>query len=312
MRPYALLVAATLIWGSTFVLVKDVTAAVPPSWLVGIRFTCATAVLAVCFLKRRALYLDRGTVRAGLACGLALFCAYYLQTWGITDTTPGKNAFLTATYCVIVPFLAWATLRRRPTRYSLMGAACALAGVGLISLGGGVGIRTGDALTLAGALFFALHIVLVARFTRACDPYVLTMWQFAGVGVCGLTVALISEPMPTWSALEASDLATVAYLTVFATTVALLLQNVAQSRLAPATASLILTFESVFGVVFSVIMGAEQLTGRLLAGFALIFASVLIAEVLPAWLQKRRTLQGAGPSEPATAEVLVPKMAGEA
>lgn len=112
MKYRLLILCATLIWGSTFVLIKDMTNHISPAWILGIRFSCAAIILALIFLKKRRLYFERHHVIGGLLCGLALFLAYYLQTVGITDTTPGKNAFLTSVYCVIVPFLAWVTTKK--------------------------------------------------------------------------------------------------------------------------------------------------------------------------------------------------------
>jgi drug/metabolite transporter (DMT)-like permease len=106
MRYRILIVIATVIWGSSFVVVKDLTNQVSPAWILVVRFTGAAIVMAVALLGRRQLYFEKSHVGYGLLFGLAMFFAYYLQTIGITDTTPGKNAFLTGTYCVMVPFLS--------------------------------------------------------------------------------------------------------------------------------------------------------------------------------------------------------------
>ena len=290
MRYYAMIITATIIWGSTFVLVKDVTEVMGPAWLVGTRFALAAVILALFFFKERSIYLDKRNALYGCVCGFVLFAAYYVQNVGITDTTPGKNAFLTATYCVIVPFSAWLLMRRRPTRFSIAGAAIALTGIGLISLSGDFTVRFGDALSLGCAFFFALHITLISMLTSEKNALAITIWQFAVVGACGLTVAGLTEPIPDLARFDVGDVLAVGYLTVFATALALLMQNTAQPHMTPATASLILTFESVFGASFSILLGAEELTLRLFVGFALVFSSVLVAEVLPAWLDKRRRL----------------------
>lgn len=290
MRYYAMIITATIIWGSTFVLVKDVTEVMGPAWLVGIRFALAAVILALFFFKERSIYLDKRNALYGCVCGFVLFAGYYVQTVGVTDTTPGKNAFLTATYCVIVPFSAWLLMRRRPTRFSIAGAAIALTGIGLISLNGNFTMRFGDALSLGCAFFFALHITLISMLTSEKNALAITIWQFAVVGACGLTVAGLTEPIPDLAQFDVGDVLAVGYLTVFATALALLMQNTAQPHMTPATASLILTFESVFGASFSILLGAEELTLRLFVGFALVFSSVLVAEVLPAWLDKRLRL----------------------
>jgi len=281
MRYRVLIIIATIIWGSSFVIVKDVTNLLSPAWILAVRFTAAAVIMGVALLGRRHLYFERSHVGFGLLFGLAMFMAYYLQTIGITDTTPGKNAFLTGTYCVIVPFMAWALLRRRPNRYNIVAAVLCIVGVGFISLDGDLSIRFGDAMTLACACFYALHIILVSRFAEGRDVYVLTLWQFVGVALCSCAVGLVAEPAPAWGSLPLECWASLAYLTIACTTLALLFQNIGQAHLPPASAALLLSLEAVFGVAFSVALGAEQLTARVVIGFALVFAAIVVSEVLP-------------------------------
>ena len=281
MRYRLLIIAATIIWGSSFVIVKDVTNSMPPAWILVVRFTVAAIIMAVAFLKYRELYFERSHVGFGLLFGLAMFLAYYTQTIGITDTTPGKNAFLTVTYCVIVPFLAWVLVRRRPNRYNIVAAVLCIVGIGFISLDGSLTMRFGDAMTLVCAVFYALHITLVSQFAQGRNIYVLTMWQFVGVAICSLIVGGLFEPMPDWAAVPMDCWISLAYLAVACTTVALLFQNIGQAHLPPASAALLLSLEAVFGVAFSVALGAETLTLRIVFGFALVFAAIIISEVLP-------------------------------
>ena len=281
MRYRLLIIAATIIWGSSFVIVKDVTNSMPPAWILVVRFTAAAIIMAVAFLKYRELYFERSHVGFGLLFGLAMFLAYYTQTIGITDTTPGKNAFLTGTYCVIVPFLAWVLVRRRPNRYNIVAAVLCIVGIGFISLDGNLTMRFGDAMTLVCAVFYALHIILVSQFAQGRNIYVLTMWQFVGVAICSLIVGGLFEPMPDWATVPMDCWVSLAYLAVACTTVALLFQNIGQAHLPPASAALLLSLEAVFGVAFSVALGAETLTLRIVFGFALVFAAIIISEVLP-------------------------------
>ena len=281
MRYRLLIIAATIIWGSSFVIVKDVTNSMPPAWILVVRFTAAAIIMAVAFLKYRELYFERSHVGFGLLFGLAMFLAYYTQTIGITDTTPGKNAFLTGTYCVIVPFLAWVLVRRRPNRYNIVAAVLCIVGIGFISLDGSLTMRFGDAMTLVCAVFYALHIILVSQFAQGRNIYVLTMWQFVGVAICSLIVGGLFEPMPDWAAVPMDCWVSLAYLAVACTTVALLFQNIGQAHLPPASAALLLSLEAVFGVAFSVALGAETLTLRIVFGFALVFVAIIVSEVLP-------------------------------
>ena len=286
MRYRILIVIATIIWGSSFVIVKDVTSYLSPAWILVVRFSAAAVIMACALLGRRHLYFERSHVGYGLLFGLAMFLAYYLQTIGITDTTPGKNAFLTGTYCVMVPFLAWGMAHKRPNRFNLVAALLCIIGVGFISLGGSdegslLSMRFGDAMTLGCAVFYAVHIVLVSMFAKGRDIFVLTMWQFAGIAVCSLLAGLVLEPGPTWATVPVEGWVSLAYLTIACTTLALLFQNIGQAHIPPASASLLLSLEAVFGVAFSVAFGAETLTLRVILGFALVFAAIVVSEVLP-------------------------------
>ena len=278
-----LIVVATIIWGFSFVVVKDAVDAVPPAWLMGMRFTATGVILAAAFHKTLRRNFDVSHLMAGAVLGVLSFLGFWIQTIGITDTTPGRNAFLTATYCVMVPFLYWIVAKRRPTVYNLVAAVLCIAGVGFVSLGGdfSFSMRWGDAMTLLGAVFFAIHMVMVPVFASRHDVMTITIVQIATSGLCGLAIGIASEPTPNVSALGIDFWIQLGYLVVFASCLAMVFQNVAQAKIPPAQAALLLSLESVFGVVFSVLLYGEQLTWMLVAGFALIFAAIVISEIFP-------------------------------
>lgn len=279
------LLSAALIWGSSFIVMKDAVDAIPVFLLLAVRFTLACALLGVLFI-RRMRKASRASLGHGLIIGLLLFLAYGAQTIGLTGTTPGKNAFLTAIYCVLVPFIMWLLFRKRPTAWNWTAAALCITGVGLVSLTGDMTIMPGDAWTLLGGVFFALHVVAVSHFSEHDDPVVLTVWQFAGAAVCCWISTFAAEGMPAPIPQEA--LFGVLYLSVFATAAALLLQNVGQSMTSAASASILLSLESVFGVLFSVLLGREGLTVQSAAGFLAIFIAVIASETQFAFLRKGR------------------------
>lgn len=287
-----LIIAATLIWGSSFVIVKDTTGVIGPAWILLIRFAMAALILAVFLIKKRKLYFKREYVCYGALFGLLMFMGYYLQTIGVTDTTPGKNAFLTGTYCVLVPFIAWPIAKRKPHAANIVAAFVCLAGIGFVSLDSGLSMSFGDAMTLACALFYALHICVVARFSQGRDIYVLTMWQFVFVTVFSGIAALLFEAPLDLQSIGIDTWESLLYLGIACTTLALLFQNVGQQKLAPSTASLLLSLESPFGVAFSVALGAELLSAKMVFGFALIFAAILISEVLPTMRKADRSPSG--------------------
>ena len=266
---------ATIIWGSSFIIVKDVTDVWPPAFLLAFRFSVAFVLLCLVFRKKLKI-INREYLKSGVLIGLMLFLAYYTQTVGITDTTPGKNAFLTAIYCVLVPFLFWAVDKNKPDIYNVAAALICIAGIGMVSLTETFTIGFGDSLTLVGGFFYAAHIVCVAETAKDKDPWIIAALQFGFAALFSWIVTGVAEPRPT--DFGADVLGGVLYLSVFCTAIALSLQNFGQKYTHPSAAAIILSLESVFGVVFSVIFYHEVLTAKIVSGFVLIFVSVLISE----------------------------------
>lgn len=280
-----MLFAAALIWGTSFFIMKNALDVIPVFFLLAVRFTAGAVLLAlVCWKKWKDFtpdYLWRGAVIGGF-----LFLAYSVQTFGLALTTPSKNAFLTAVYCVIVPFLTWAVVKTRPDRYNIAAALLCVTGVGLVSLTGELTVNTGDLLTLCCALFYASHIVAVAKVSPEKDIYLLTVFQFAFAGLFAWMGGLLTETFPAQALTRPEVLLPLAYLGVMATTVALLFQNVGQVWSDPASASVILSLESVFGVLCSVLFAGDQVSGRMLLGFALIFVAVVCSETKLRFLRR--------------------------
>ncbi len=283
------LFAAAIIWGSSFFVVKNAVDVMPPNFLLGIRFTIGCVLLAIVFHKRLAKLNKDYFIKGGII-GFCLFAAYSIQTIGITDTTPGKNAFLTAIYCVIVPFLYWLVDKNRPGIYNFIAAIICIIGIGLVSLTDGFSIGFGDSLTLISGFMYAAHIIAVSKLAGDKDPIVITILQFGYAAIFSWVVTLLFETPPALSVFNGSTIGAVLFLGICATGVALLCQNIGQKYTDPSAASIILCLESVFGVLFSVIFYGEQLTLRLFIGFVLIFIAILISETKLSFLKQKRQL----------------------
>ena len=163
-----MLLAAPIIWGSAFVVMKHSLDSFTPLYLLAFRFTAAALILALVFWRswRR---LDRGYLLGGLATGTLLFLAYAFQTFGLEGTTAGKNASLTAVYCVIVSFLNWAVARKRSDKWNILAAVVCIAGIGLVTLpgeGGDLTMGLGDA-----RLALAVAVGRAGRGLYACASY---------------------------------------------------------------------------------------------------------------------------------------------
>lgn len=283
-----LLILAPIIWGSSFVVMKHSLDSFTPFYLLAFRFTAAAIILGLVFWKSWK-QMDREYLKAGFIIGTLLFLAYALQTFGLDRTTSGKNAFLTAVYCVIVPFLYWAIARKRPDKWNLLAALICIVGIGMVSLsndGGALSVNLGDALTLAGGFFFAAHIVAVNKYAEGRDIFLITTLQFAFFGAWSWVGALVfQEPFPT--NLSAPTLWGLLYLIVFSSCGALLFQNIGQKYTAPATSAVLLSLEAPFGVLASILVKEEQLNAVMVVGFALIFVAILCSETKFSFLRKK-------------------------
>lgn len=274
------IILATLIWGTSFFIMKNTLDNIGTFYLLAIRFTMASVLLAVIFFPKLKL-IDAGYLKGGALIGAFLALAYVTQTIGLTYTTPGKNAFLTAIYCLIVPFLNWAVAGSRPDIYNISAAVMAMAGIGLVSINPSAEsmLNIGDLLTLCGGFLFACHIIAVNRVSYQRDVVLLTVLQFAFAAVYLWPASLIFDEFP--AVLGHETLLSLAYLGIMCTAAALLLQNIGQKYTPPSTAALLLSLEAVFGVIFSVIFADERLSLPLVIGFGLIFLALVVSEVKP-------------------------------
>ena len=279
------LLLTTLIWGSSFVILKDTLGSIPTLWVLAIRF-CGAAILLALFCIARYKKLDRGYLKGGVIMGLCVSAAYVVQTYGLVYTTPGKNAFLTAAYCVMVPFLAWWLNKKKPDAFNISAAFLCIAGIGFVSLGKDLSVNIGDALTVCCGFFYGLHIIATDKYVEGRDPLLLTALQFAVSGAVLLCAALISGPLPR--NIPSSAWTGTAYLCVMCSAVCYLLQTVGQKYTPPSAASVIMTLESVFGTVISIIFYGERLTVSIGVGFVLIFASIIVSETKLSFLQKKQ------------------------
>lgn len=279
----ALLVVAIL-WGTSLTIVKQASSTFNPNFILAIRFSLACLVLAIIFFKKIKA-TRRSDLKSGLIIGICLFLAYSSQTLGVTFTTPGRSGFLSASYCVIVPFLAWGISKTKPDRYNVMAAFFCIAGIFFIAMTGenssifssNINAIYGDGLALLSGFLFASHIVAVGKLGRGKDPILITILQFGVAAILAwLTTGLFEDNSTiVWSSQPIFE---ILYLALMCTAVALLLQNIGQKYTNPSSAAIILGFESVFGVAFPVLLGIESLTINSVIGFILIFIAIIISE----------------------------------
>ena len=277
------LVAMTAVWGSTFVLIKDVLARMPVADFLAVRFVVAALAMVVSF-GRQVRRLDRRQVGRALGLGLIYGAGQLLQTWGLARIAPSVSGFATGMYVVFTPMLAWLLLRQRVAPIVWLAVLLATAGLALLSLHG-LAIDAGVWLTLASAALYALHIVLLGQWSRAGEAVAMSAVQVVAIAlVCLLATAPRGPVLPpdpgTWFA--------VLYMALVAGAGAMVMQTWAQAHLPAARAAIVMTTEPVFAAAFAVAFGSDVLTGRMLAGGALVLAAMYLVELLPQ--RTRRTL----------------------
>jgi drug/metabolite transporter (DMT)-like permease len=281
------LLTVAMVWGSSLIVVKSSTDTIPPNFLLALRFTIACITLCLIFHRKFKL-LNKDYLRCGFIIGLCLFAAYCSQTIGVIFAMPGKSAFISSSYCVIVPFLFWIVDKKRPNKYNLVAAFFCTIGIIAASVTKNFSITKGDSLALLSAFLFAAHIVSVAVYGKSKDPILITILQFGFSALFSWIVSLLLE-QPAKTVWTLSNVGGVLYLALACTALSLLLQNVGQKYTDPSSASLLLSMESVFGIFFSVIFFHETVNIRLTLGFILILIAIIISETKLSFL-RRKTL----------------------
>lgn len=286
LRGSIFLLLATIIWGSAFVSQSVGMEHIGPFTFQAVR--CFLAVLGLLpviifadrfkgdgkgFWKR---WADARLWKAGLLCGIPLFLACNLQQLGLVDTDAGKSGFLTAMYIVIVPVIG-IFLKRRPTIMVPISVALAVAGLYCLSCVGVTQISTGDLLTLCCAFMFAVQIIFIDIFAADTDALRLNAIQALVCAVLSALIMLATEE-PTWKSVAdcAIPLAHAGFLSMGA---AYSLQIMGQQDLEPTAASLIMSLESVFAVVFGALILKETMTGWEIVGCVLVFCAVILSQI---------------------------------
>ena len=265
-----------MLWGSTFTVGKLAAEVFSAAFIIALRFLVASVALLFAALPLRR-QLDRATWIAGFWMGLTQFISYILQVGGLAmDTSPGKSAFLCTTYSVLVPFLYWLVTKERPRLRHVACVFICMAGVGILSLTGGWGISTGDVLTVLSGVPCAMNIVISSIACRKRNVLLLTAVELWVVTVFAWIFVFAGKGLPTRFPPDA--VGGVVYLGLIATALCLYMQGFGLKYAEPAIGGMLLSLESVFGVIFSVLIYHEQVTARMLLGCAVIFAAILLSQ----------------------------------
>ena len=281
---------AAAIWGFAFVSQKE-AAAVPAFTLVFARSLLGTVflffliMLLDCVLKtgrrlvsKKGLDFTKTEIIGGACCGIILSLASVLQQAGMNNgTDAGKSAFITALYVVLVPVFGLVLKKRAPIN-AWFSVGIAVVGFYLLCITDGFSLEFSDALVLLCAVVFAVHILVIDRFSPKCDGVRMSCIQFAVVTVVTLIFSLILESPMKLDAIGAS-IWPIVMLGIGSSGIAYTLQIIAQSRISPAVAAIIMSLESVFGLLSGVIVLGETMNTRQYIGCAIVFVAVLLSQL---------------------------------
>ncbi|HEX9775033.1 MAG TPA: DMT family transporter [Actinomycetota bacterium] len=270
------LVGIAAVWGATFPMVQDAVERLPPFAFLAARFALAAAVLAALGAFRG---LTARELRAGAVIGGALTAGYAFQTVGLQYTSASNAGFITGMFVVFTPLIGAAVFRALPSRAALTGVTLATAGLVLLAMPAGFRLGKGDALEVATAFAFGLHIVLIALFARGSSALRITGVQVAVTAVATGAVGALAERSAAFDA-DASVVLTVVVTAIGATVVGFWVQVRAQQDLPPVRTGVILSAEPAFAGLFGYLLAGDRIGGRGIAGAALILVGILVVSAL--------------------------------
>lgn len=279
------LLLSTFIWGTSFIFVKTAQVVVPPFFLMALRLSFAVLLLCAIFFKLLK-EIDFGYLWRGAIMGTCLFGGMSLQSIGLNDMSPGTNAFLSASYCVFMPFLFWIFYKKRPDVWRFLGSFLCMAGIGFVSIKDNFEIGDGCAITVLSGLMYAGQMLSASIFIKERSPMLLSILQFFFAALLSWGAGFSFSTFP--SEIPMDIMWQVLYLAVFCTAMGYTLQAFGQRVVDPTITGMIVTLEAVFAVIISAIFYNENLTLQVIIGFILIFVAILISETKLKFLKNLR------------------------
>ena len=280
-----MLLLCALVWGFAFAFQRSSASVINPIAYNGLRFIMASGVVFLFLVVYQLINKKKGikitpwnvnTIVGGMICGLVLFLASNLQQYGMIYTTAGRAGFITALYIVLVPVFGLLA-RKKIGVLSRFAIPVAIAGFWLMCSTGEGGIGKGDLLELASTVFFALQILFIDIFGQESDPIKLTLVQFltcSVISICGMGV--VGFPSPE---VISKSIISLLYVGICSAGIGYTLQTVGQKYTEPSVAALIMSLESVVGIIGGVIILHEVHTTVELLGCALVFVAVILAQL---------------------------------
>lgn len=272
------LLAVTAIWGSTFVITKNILNNIPTYNFLALRFILAFIISSIVFYKNM-IKINKNTIIYGLMIGTILFLGYAFQTVGLNYTTPSKSGFITGFSVVIVPITSSIISKKLPNKSTIFGVLCAIIGLGFMTLDTSLSLNIGDLCTIICAFCFAFHIIFVGKYTNMVDSVSLAIIQIGVVGFISLMFSLTTHTFTLPNTLI--DWSGIIYTGILATSGAYIIQNIMQKFTSPTHTALIYTAEPVFSAIFSFIILGDIMTTKAIIGSILILLGMILSEFKP-------------------------------
>jgi len=275
-----MLIIVAIIWGSGFIGVEFAFIANMSALLIlAFRFSIASIILLIFSYKDIKIIKKSEWIKGSIA-GVLLFTGFYLQTAGQALTTISNSAFITATYVIMVPFVAWIIVKQKPTIKIVVLAFVVLIGIGVLTLSPGQGFKlnVGDILILLCALAFASQVAYVEIAVSSSSPKIITFIQISVAAILSIIGLLVFDFPAIAVADYAKGVPAILFLGVFSTCLCFFMQTSAQKRTSAAKVGIILSTEGFFGTLFSIILGLEPLTTKIMLGGIIIITAVILTE----------------------------------
>ncbi|MEE9319691.1 MAG: DMT family transporter [Granulosicoccus sp.] len=297
-RASLLLLIAGATWGMGFVAQAEAMSSIGPYLFIALRFLVATLVVLPFALRESYATAQFSNTRLSPATwyrfvliGIVLFLGMATQQTGLLTTTVTNSGFLTGLYVIFTPVLVVIMFRESPHRIIWLAAAVALYGIFLLSGGNISDLVTGDYLTIASAGFWALQVVLIARFVgESGRPLALSFVQFAVTALLAGVLAIAFEPL-SWQGIQTA-LPNILYAGVFASGFAFTLQVIGQRYTSAPQAAVLLSSEAPFAALFAFMLLGERIGWSGLVGCGLMLLAMLMVELVPAWMRKSTAITG--------------------
>ncbi len=272
-------------WGTSFVSMKILVGIYPTCWILFLRFTAGAAMIYLFFHKRINKNFSHD-LKPGFILGILLFAALVTQTIGLNYIGGGRSAFISAIYVLLVPLIIWALNKIFPGFVTLGAAFLCVLGMYLLTGDEISGtFNFGDFLTIICAFIFAAQVILIGKYTKGCDPVTLSFVEFISLALLSLASSILFETRQELINIE--SLPELLFTIVLCTFGCYMIQICAQKFVKPARATIIMSLESVFGLLSSVIILGEKISLKSGIGCLLIFIAVLIAELEP-YIKKKK------------------------